>query len=121
MVNYIGLQNTTSRLIQANGQSVTFKQVVSAYDTTTGKTTQTINSSVVKAVVLNYRMDEINQPNSLVKENDRRVLLAAKDLNVTPSVKDKLVIASDEYTIVGVPKMVNPGGIPLVYELHVRK
>lgn len=119
--DYTGLKDTASRLVQDKGQTVIYKRISSAYNTATGSTTKTTTTYSLVAVVLDYSMAIKSKADSLVKVNDRKVLVAAKDLAVTPTTNDLITIGGVDYTVIAVPKIYNPGGTALLYELHVRK
>lgn len=120
--NYTNLKNTATNLIAKFGQVATFRKVtVGTYNTATGKVTNTTSDTSVKIVLLDYNMALKNKPDSLVKDNDRKVLMAASSIAVNPSTNDLIIIGSDTYTITSIPEILNPGGTVLMYEFHVRK
>jgi hypothetical protein len=58
---------------------------------------------------------------SLVKKEDQMVLLHAEGLSVPPNeVTDVLIFGSVSYTIVN-GLTLQPGGVPILYNVHVRK
>jgi hypothetical protein len=75
----------------------------------------------VSAVWLNYRMSMMmNAPDSLIKVGDKKVLVAAMDIDEI-SASDQIERADGErYKIEGV-KLLDPNGQRILYELQVRQ
>ncbi|MNJ22170.1 hypothetical protein D3C81_793870 [compost metagenome] len=58
--------------------------------------------------------------NSLIKQGDKKLKIAAQGLEWAPSLLDKVVIQGRTWSIVPPLKEVNPAGTPILYELQVR-
>ena len=65
-----------------------------SYDTATGSVSESITSTTIKGILQNVNQREIND---LIKENDKILIIAASDLEQTPTTSDRVLIASIEY------------------------
>jgi hypothetical protein len=120
--NYAALATTAKNLIANFGQAATYTQTTAgAYNTATGKVTNTPVNTSVKAVLLDYNKSLTNNPGSLIKDGDRKVLIAGTSLASAPGTTDTVTIAGETFVVVSAPVVLNPGGTVLLYELHVRK
>lgn len=84
-------------------------------DTFTGQTTTT---QTVKAVILNFRRAEID--GTLIKNGDRRALVAPDNLTRAPKTGDTITDGSEVFSIQNVEE-VKPGDTVLLYKLQLRK
>jgi DNA replication initiation complex subunit (GINS family) len=57
--------------------------------------------------------------NDLINENDKRVLIAAKDVNTTPTTKDKVLINNIVHQIITVDTT-EAAGLAITFTLIVR-
>ena len=112
-----GLQNVADKLTTAFGTSVSIRYVTTGvYNTTTGSVTTSNADTPVKGVLSDVNLREVND---LVEANDRRLLVAAKDLTIVPTTEDKVVIGSAVYQIIRVVTEVLQGS-DITYELILR-
>ena len=69
------------------------------------------------AVVTEFRAQEID--GTLIQSGDRRYLVAAEGLTITPTVKDLIVDGTAILETVSVQR-VSPAGTPVIYKVHAR-
>lgn len=102
------------------GRDVTLTQVSPGiYSATTGgATTPTSLAYVTRGLILGYRDHLVD--GTLIKQGDRKGILKAKNLDVTPGVGDKLTVGAVTYTVMHV-KPNELGGTEFVYILQLRK
>ncbi|OIN45979.1 hypothetical protein [Pseudomonas costantinii] len=60
------------------------------------------------------------QNNSLIRQGDKKLKIAAQGLAWVPGLLDKVVAQGRTWSIVPPLKEVNPAGTPILYELQVR-
>lgn len=117
--NYGKAALTALRLIKRFGQSVIIRRTTTTggneWDPTSG-TTQDVDYAA-QAVVTDYKEGLID--GEAVKYGDKRIILAAKGLSITPETTDKLIVGDVNFTIVRVTT-VSPAGTIVVYELQAR-
>ncbi|MNN73486.1 hypothetical protein D3C81_1896060 [compost metagenome] len=90
------------------------------YDPETGETSpETITEQVGRGILADYTGLEF-QANSLIKQGDKKLKLAAKGLASAPSLLSKVIADGNTWSIVPPLKEINPAGTPLLYELQVR-
>ena len=118
--NYAGLQKTADSLVTQFGRSVTYRQrAVTIPDTARPwEATKADVDSTVDVVFMDF--GDAEKQSSVVEENDSRILVASKDLGLTPTAGDMIVDGTEVYVMVYVSE-VKPGGTALIYDLHVRK
>jgi len=111
------LRKTASKVINRFGGDVTYRQVSSgAYNTTTGAITETETNTTIKGVVDAVRKQELNE---LVHEQDKKLIIAASDLTVTPSLSDRVVISSIVHQIVKI-NVIEQDNTAIAVELFLR-
>lgn len=94
------LRKVAQTVLKQFGTSVTFRRVTgTAYNTTTRTMTPTTADTVVKGRLDEYKDRELSDT---IHAGDRKLTVAAADLAYTPSVDDKVVIATVMYDIVRV-------------------
>jgi len=92
------LRKTASKVINRFGGDITYRQVSSGtYNTTTGAIVETETDTTIKGVLDTVRKQELNE---LVHEQDKKLMIAAADLTVTPSLSDRVVISGTVHQIV---------------------
>lgn len=120
---YERLQNTALKLISDKGTPCVIKSapISGGFDEVTGKMLDDIPSTTQQGVcvVLNYKDSLVNQPESLIQQGDKKLLLSAKGVTLD-SLNGKIEALGSVYTIISA-KDLNPAGITLVYELHGRE
>jgi hypothetical protein len=112
---------TALRLITQFGQPVTIsKTEPGEYDPETGGDTPgaTIEQTA-QGILLDFTGQEF-QTNSLIKQGDKKLKIAAQGLAWVPGLLDKVVAQGRTWAIVPPLKEVNPAGTPILYELQVR-
>lgn len=118
MPNYASLQATSRRLLAKFGQSITLtQQTASEYDADTGGVTSTTVTTIDNGVILPYSNGIQNATGSLIQQGDAQILIQC---DVVPKPNDTLTIQSQVWTIINV-KALEPSGINLLYECHVRR
>ncbi len=60
------------------------------------------------------------QNNSLIRQGDKKLKIAAQGLAWVPDLLDKVVVQGRTWSIVPPLKEINPAGTPILYELQVR-
>ena len=108
-------------MIAEFGQSVILREVIPGdYDPETGQTApdQTLEQ-VAHGIMADFSGLEF-QNNSLIKQGDKKLKLAAKGLEWAPGLMSKVVVQGAIWAIVPPLKEITPAGTPLLYELQVR-
>jgi hypothetical protein len=118
---YDEMAGETLELITEFGLPITLRTVTPGeYDPETSDTApDTIVDQIGQGILLDYTGQEF-QANSLIKQGDKKLKLAAKGLTSAPSLLSKVIADGKTYTIVPPLKEINPAGTPLLYELQVR-
>ena len=120
---YERLQNTALRLISDKGTPCVIKSapISGGFDEITGRMLPDIPSTTQQGVcvVLNYKDSLVNQPESLIQQGDKKLLLSAKGVTLD-SLNGKIGALGAIYTVIAA-KDLNPAGVTLVYEGHGRE
>jgi hypothetical protein len=108
-------------MITEFGQPVIIRATIAGeYDPDTGTAGPgTVSEQTAQGILLDFTGQEF-QNNSLIKQGDKKLKLAAKGLTSAPSLLSKVIADGKTYTIVPPLKEINPAGTPLLYELQVR-
>lgn len=108
-------------MITEFGQSVTIRATtVGEYDPETGSATpDSTKEQAAKGILLDFTGQEF-QNNSLIKQGDKKLKIAAQGLEWVPDLLNKVIIQGRTWSIVPPLKEVNPAGTPIHYELQVR-
>jgi hypothetical protein len=112
---------TALRLITQFGQPVTIsKTEPGEYDPETGGDSPgaTIEQTA-QGILLDFTGQEF-QNNSLIKQGDKKLKIAAQGLEWVPDLLNKVIIQGRTWSIVPPLKEVNPAGTAILYELQVR-
>ena len=112
---------TALRLITQFGQPVTIsKTEPGEYDPETGGDSPgaTIEQTA-QGILLDFTGQEF-QNNSLIKQGDKKLKIAAQGLEWVPDLLNKVIIQGRTWSIVPPLKEVNPAGTPILYEIQVR-
>jgi hypothetical protein len=72
-----------------------------------------------QGILLDFTGQEF-QNNSLIKQGDKKLKIAAQGLAWVPGLLNKVIIQGRTWSIVPPLKEVNPAGTPILYELQVR-
>jgi len=111
------LQKTASKLMGKFGGALTYRRVASgAYNATTGAVTETTTDYSLRGVLEDVNKREVNE---LIQANDKRLILAAADLAVTPNTADRVVISTVSHQIIRV-QTIEQDNTAITYELILR-
>ena len=111
------LRKVASKVISRFGGDITYHQVSGgAYNTTTGAITETETNTTIKGVLDTVRKQELNE---LVHEQDKKLIIAAADLTITPSLSDRVVISSIVHQIVRI-NVIEQDNTAIAVELFLR-
>jgi len=108
-------------MITEFGQPVTIsKTQPGEYDPETGGEApgETVEQTA-QGVLLDFTGQEF-QNNSLIRQGDKKLKIAAQGLEWVPDLLNKVIIQGRTWSIVPPLKEVNPAGTPILYELQVR-
>lgn len=112
-------RNTAEYLADQYGKEITYRQVSSSYDPTTGQNTETTTDHTVKTAPPSaYTQRQLDS--SQVQVGDLRVILPDKPISFTPSTSDRVVIDG----VIGSIVQANPlysGELVAYWDLQVRK
>lgn len=105
--------------LQYAGSSMTLTRTTpGAYDNATGATGSASSTNyTIQAVMTNYRDALID--GTLILAGDRKALIAASGLAITPAVGDRIVNGSETSEIVKSSEIA-PNGTPVAYIAQVR-
>ncbi|WEJ03502.1 hypothetical protein N2A98_15220 [Pseudomonas sp. FJ2-5-13] len=108
-------------MITEFGQHVTIsKTEPGEYDPETGgEAPGATVEQTAQGILLDFTGIEF-QNNSLIKQGDKKLKIAAQGLTWVPGLLDKVVAQGRTWSIVPPLKEVNPAGTPILYELQVR-
>lgn len=104
--------------IETYGAAMTLRKPGSdTYDPATGNLTTASADYAVNALIESY--SEFHVAKGLVKAGDRRIIIAAASLSVTPQQGDTLILGGQSLLIVNV-KSEYAGSTPILHTLQVR-
>lgn len=108
-------------MITEFGQPVTIsKAEPGEYDPETGSAPpDSTKEQAAQGILLDFTGQEF-QNNSLIKQGDKKLKIAAQGLEWVPDLLNKVIIQGRTWSIVPPLKEVNPAGTPVLYELQVR-
>jgi hypothetical protein len=114
----LSLQNVASKIMAKLGGEVTIRHItLSSYNTTTGAVTETNTDVGVRGVLEDVNIREVNE---LVQAGDKRLIVAAKDLNGTvPTTVDKVLINSVVHQIIRI-QTIEQDNTAITYEMILR-
>jgi hypothetical protein len=111
------LRKVTSKLMTKFGGVVTIRSVtVGAYNASTGIATETTADTVVRGVMEDVNVREVND---LVQSGDKRLTVAAADLTAAPSTADRVVVGAVTHQIIRVTT-IEQDNTPITHELILR-
>ena len=111
------LQKVAKKVIGKFGGAVKFRVVTRyGYDTATGAASSTTSTRSIKGVLDEVKSSEVNE---LVRASDKKLTVAALDLNKTPNTGDEVQINNVRYQIVEV-NTIEQGSAAIVYDLFLR-
>lgn len=108
-------------MITEFGQPVTIRNIKPGeYDPEAGSAgPDTVTEQTAQGILLDFTGLEF-QNNSLIKQGDKKLKVAAQGLEWVPDLLNKVVIQGRTWSIVPPLKEINPAGTPILYELQVR-
>jgi hypothetical protein len=112
------LRSVASKLMAKFGGEVTYRSVTAgAYNTTTGASAETVTNIDIRGVIEDVRRSEVND---LVQQGDKRLIIAALDLNgTTPTTADRIVLNNRSLQIIEV-RTIEQDNTAITYELILR-
>ena len=111
------LRKTASKLMAKFGGTATIRRVVpGVYNPTTGTVSETTTDTVVRGVLQNINLREVND---LIQASDKRLLIAAADLSVVPTTQDRVIINGIIHQIIRVDT-IEQDNTAITYELILR-
>lgn len=117
--NYEGSAKTALALLANFGRSMTLIQETEVVgDDPFDPATPTEKTFTVTGVLLDIKDRDF--PDSLVVVGDRKAIIAASGLSVTPAVGDQLKVGDDTYKVI-IPKPLSPAGTAVIHTLQVRR
>ena len=121
MAFYDEMAVTALNMITEFGQPVIIRAtIVGEYDPDTGSAPpESIKEQTAQGILLDFTGQEF-QTNSLIKQGDKKLKIAAQGLAWVPDLLDKVVVQGRTWSIVPPLKEINPAGTPILYELQVR-
>lgn len=126
MGEYDSALNLALRLIQKKGRAVTLRQFSDApvpdvnRPWRVGQPTSTDLPGY--AVLLDFgSVGERYMPGTEIQVGDKLVLMPAKDLAVTPQLRDVLVFGTEEPWAIVTVQTLEPGGVPVLHSIQVRR
>jgi hypothetical protein len=76
----------------------------------------------VSGVPYDFDQSEVFRGDTLVEMGDRLCLISASGVDPEPDKIDRLLFADgEEWTVVGTPEKIDPGGIVVAWVLHIRR
>ena len=108
-------------MITEFGQPVTIRDIKPGeYDPDTDSAgPDTIIEQTAQGILIDFTGQEF-QNNSLIKQGDKKLKVAAQGLAWAPDLLNKVVIQGRTWSIIPPLKEINPAGTPILYELQVR-
>lgn len=107
-------------MITEFGQPVIIRAVtIGEYVPGSGPPTETVAEQSAQGILLDFTGQEF-QNNSLIKQGDKKLKIAAQGLEWAPGLLNKVIVQGRTWSIVPPLKEINPAGTPILYELQVR-
>ncbi|WP_438301680.1 hypothetical protein [Pseudomonas sp. NMS19W] len=121
MAFYDEMAEMALEMITEFGQLVTIRATtVGEYDPETGSAPpDSTKEQTTQGILLDFTGQEF-QNNSLIKQGDKKLKIAAQGLEWIPDLLNKVIIQGRIWSIVPPLKEVNSAGTPILYELQVR-
>ncbi len=119
MSSYAALAANAEKTLTKKGRVVTRRiYTTGTYDPATGAAAVTSTDDSRKGVILSFGAGQTTIRGTLIQGTDKRLLLDA--IGDAPQGQDHFLVGADEYSVVSIDE-VNPAGIPVLYDLHLRK
>ncbi|MEO8640962.1 hypothetical protein [Pseudomonas sp.] len=108
-------------MITEFGQPVIIRATtVGEYDPAAGTAPpDTVTDQTAQGLLIDFTGQEF-QNNSLIKQGDKKLKIAAQGLAWAPGLLNKVIAQGRTWSIVPPLKEINPAGTPILYELQVR-
>ncbi|CAI8733664.1 Phage protein [Pseudomonas sp. IT-P44] len=108
-------------MITEFGQPVIIRATtVGEYDPEAGTAPpDTVIDQTAQGMLIDFTGQEF-QNNSLIKQGDKKLKIAAQGLAWVPGLLNKVIVQGRTWSIVPPLKEINPAGTPILYELQVR-
>jgi hypothetical protein len=111
------LRKVVTKLMERFGGTATIRRVVpGAYNPTTGTVSETTTDTLVRGVLEDVNLREVND---LIQAGDKRLLIGAADIAITPTTADEAIIEGIKYQTVQV-RTIEQDNTPITYELILR-
>lgn len=111
------LRKVASKLMAKFGGVVTIRRVTPGiYNPTTGTVSETTADTITRGVLQDVNLREVND---LIQANDKRLLIAAADLNIAPDTADRVVAQGIVYQVIQV-QTIEQDNLAITYELILR-
>jgi hypothetical protein len=111
------LKKAASKTLSKLGGDVTIRRVTAgAYNTTTGSITESTSDTTVKGALTSVNRSEVND---LIESQDKRLIIASKDISFVPTTKDRVVISNVEFKVIQVVTN-EQNNIPISFDLILR-
>ena len=111
------LRKTATKLMSKFGGDVTLRTVTpGVYNPTTGTASEVTSDVTIKGVLEDVSAREVND---LIQAGDRRLTIAATDVNAAPTTADRIIISGATYQVVRIAT-IEQDNQPITYELILR-
>lgn len=116
---YADAAATAAELLADLGQPVTLRNVaIGVYDPATGGVTASAPTDATRnGALVDFGEGQTLGPGGLVQAGDKLLLLEA---GVVPALEDQVIVSVVQYAIKGIGE-VSPAGIPVLYQIHLRR
>lgn len=128
-MNYAQTAANALKALSKSGMDMTLSRATGGtFDPVTGTTTGgTTSTWAVKGLLKTINSTSASQffgskalADSLVLQGDKQVIIAASGLATVPAVGDTLTISGEVWQVI-TPVDLSPGGVTILYYLHIRK
>jgi len=111
------LRKVANKAIGKFGGDVTLRTVTpGVYNPTTGTASEATSDVTIKGVLEDVNAREVND---LIQAGDRRLTIAAADVNAAPTTADRVIINGVTYQVVRIAT-IEQDNQPITYELILR-
>jgi len=111
------LRKVASKLMAKFGGTATIRTIApGAYNTSTGTITETTSDTVVRGVLEDVNLREVND---LIQSSDKRLAIAAADVAAAPTTADRVIIGNVAHQVIRVTT-IEQDNTAITYELILR-
>lgn len=111
------LRKVASKLMLRFGGVATIRRVTTgAYNPTTGTASETTSDVVVRGVLEDVNLREVND---LIQAGDKRLLIAAADVAMAPTNADRVIIENVTHQVIQV-QTIEQDNTAITYQLILR-